>query len=322
MRKITPLILVMFLLSAGTANAANLYIDSEKATFSKDDTFRVQVRIDTDTGECINAAEVVLNYPEEVMEAIDVSKGESIFTLWVEEPQINKDEGRISFAGGIPGGYCGRIAGDPGLTNVIATLIFQPKINDTESVTVPVEFNENQTSVLLNDGRGTEAPLDVYGAEFTIDSSSIEGSGEWFDFLARDETNPEPFTIELSKNNKTFDGKYYIAFSTTDKESGVDHYEILEQKMDDNFLAKLSWFTRNEESWRNASSPYVLKDQTLNSVISVKAIDKAGNERIATLVPPKSLRKSNTISNILVMSAVLALVFAFVAYIKRRFVKK
>jgi len=37
-------------------------------------------------------------------------------------------------------------------------------------------------------------------------------------------------------------------------------------------------------------SPYLLKDQKLKSFIYVKAVDKAGNERIATLAPRYPLK--------------------------------
>jgi hypothetical protein len=40
--------------------------------------------------------------------------------------------------------------------------------------------------------------------------------------------------------------------------------------------------------WVKESSPYVLHDQTLNSIVRVKAIDKAGNEYVATYVPDES----------------------------------
>src|SRR3990167_5867132 len=42
--------------------------------------------------------------------------------------------------------------------------------------------------------------------------------------------------------------------------------------------------------WIKAESPYVLKDQSLNSIIRVKALDKAGNEYIATYIPDESLQ--------------------------------
>ena len=33
--------------------------------------------------------------------------------------QINKENRTVTFAGGIPNGYCGRVNGDPKLTNII-----------------------------------------------------------------------------------------------------------------------------------------------------------------------------------------------------------
>ncbi|MDX1535442.1 MAG: hypothetical protein R3346_01640 [Candidatus Spechtbacterales bacterium] len=318
MKKITPLILVVFLLSANIVNAASLYIDPSGASFSKDDTFTAKIRLNTDSEECINAAEIRIDYPENLINVIDVSDGESIFTLWVEEPKINKDEGFVSFAGGIPGGYCGRIPGDPGLTNVIATLILQPNINADEPVNIPISFTENGNTVLLNDGRGTEASLELYGAEFSIQGTLVEGRGEWFDLLDEDNTAPESFTIELTKNNQVFDGKYYIAFSTTDKGSGIDHYEVLEKQIDDDFLARLFWFTRDDQEWRPAESPYVLRDQDLNSVISVKAVDNAGNERIATLIPPEALRKDNIVEDLVPLLIIGSILGGLVLFVKKK----
>lgn len=39
------------------------------------------------------------------------------------------------------------------------------------------------------------------------------------------------------------------------------------------------------EPYIAGNSPYLLKDQKIKSVIRVKAIDKAGNERLAELAP-------------------------------------
>jgi flagellar biosynthesis/type III secretory pathway M-ring protein FliF/YscJ len=69
-----------------------------------------------------------------------------------------------------------------------------------------------------------------------------------------------------------------------------------------------------------ARSPYVLEDQNLNSVIRVKAIDKAGNEYIATLVPEESLRGVTTqnmiIFALLGLLSLLALIVLFAIVIK------
>jgi hypothetical protein len=84
-----------------------------------------------------------------------------------------------------------------------------------------------------------------------------------------------------------FGGRYYIAFSTTDKQTGIDRYEVREELLSQ--FDTFSWGRANV-SWIETRSPYVLKDQSLNSIIRVRAIDKAGNEYIATLVPDPALR--------------------------------
>jgi hypothetical protein len=75
--------------------------------------------------------------------------------------------------------------------------------------------------------------------------------------------------------------------------------------------------------WVRAESPYVLKDQTLNSIIRVKAIDKAGNEYIATLIPDESLQtiSQNEIITYSVLGAVtvvLLIIGFFMWYYLRR----
>ena len=43
--------------------------------------------------------------------------------------------------------------------------------------------------------------------------------------------------------------------------------------------------TSKAPEWQVASSPYVLQDQSLGSTVRVRAVDKAGNERLAVFVP-------------------------------------
>jgi hypothetical protein len=42
-------------------------------------------------------------------------------------------------------------------------------------------------------------------------------------------------------------------------------------------------------SFKKAESPYVLEDQSLRSYVVVKAVDKAGNERVEILYPRRIL---------------------------------
>ena len=88
---------------------------------------------------------------------------------------------------------------------------------------------------------------------------------------------PEEFTPKIGQDSSVFEGKYFLSFYTTDKMSGTDHYEISEIKDKQ----------QDKDNWKVVKSPYVLEDQTLNSIIKVKAVDKAGNERIAEIIPPE-----------------------------------
>lgn len=285
----TCVLLWFLLLVPRISLGATLYIDPFTAEVLKGDTVTLAVRVDTDEGECINTVDAVLKYSDSV-QAIDVSRGRSILSLWVEDPVLNADEKKITFAGGIPNGYCGRIQGDPSLTNIVAEIVFRApgfSVGRPDNVAALVSF-EPGTRVLLNDGYGTEAPLRTIGSTINLlQEVGTMSSDHWRDVVDRDETPPQPFGVELTREDQVFGGKYFIVFNTTDKQSGVDHYEIIEETRDD--LYSFSW-GRADTPWVEAQSPYVLKDQTLSSVIRVKAIDKAGNAQVTVLVPDDTLR--------------------------------
>ena len=280
--------LFLFLIPESAA-AALLYFDPGAASVHRGDTVTLSLRIDTDEGECINTADVVIEYDAGVR-AVDVSRGNSILNLWLEDPAIDEENRTITFAGGVPGGYCGRIAGDPGLTNVIAELVFRSPglaIGGAANQSAMVKISE-ASQVLLHDGFGTKAPLRVQDATITLLStpgSSVTDT--WLDEIGSDQIPPAPFSITLARDENAFSGKYFITFNTQDKQSGIDHYEVMEEPIEEFNLFK--WGAA-DAPWKVAQSPYVLEDQSLNSTIRVRAIDKAGNETIATLLPDEAIR--------------------------------
>ena len=90
-----------------------------------------------------------------------------------------------------------------------------------------------------------------------------------------DATSPEEFTLQIID----IEGEKYLVFITTDTTSGISHYEVSE--------ISLNWFGKiksgQEIKWETAKSPYLLKDQNLKSALRVKAVDKAGNERLSEI---------------------------------------
>lgn len=271
--------------------AATLYFEPRDAEILRGDTKTVAVRIDTDEGECINAVSAEIFYDGGI-QAVDVSRGNSILSLWVEDPVIDQKSGTISFAGGIPNGYCGRVDGDPRLTNVIAEIVFQAPgftVGGSKSDESRIRFSDT-TEVLLHDGKGSVATLSVFDTALKLsDEVGAAGVDVWRERVASDVTPPEDFSITLTQDETAFSGRHYIVFNTTDKQSGIDHYEVIEEPFD---MFELFNWGATDAPWVEARSPYILTDQTLNSTIRVRAFDKAGNEYIATLVPDETLRSN------------------------------
>lgn len=305
---------VLFFLSVPfTTQAASLYMEPQGATLNRGDTITVPIRLDTDEGECVNVIDAVVRYSGNI-EPVDTSRGRSIVSIWVEDPVINKAERTITFAGGIPNGYCGRIPGDPRLTNTVIELLFRSPgmvvgaVSDSD--VAEITFDE-QSRVLLNDGFGTDAPLRLFGTTVTLSKQvGASVSSEWTERIAADQEPPEEFTIKLERTPTAFSNRYYIVFNTTDKQSGIDHYEVIEEPLSEQRL--FNWGAATAP-WKKTRSPYVLEDQTLNSTIRVRAVDKAGNEYVATLVPDESQRSLSAQSKVMIALVVTALVVFMLA---------
>lgn len=283
---------ITILFSWSVAEAATLYLDPSQDELYIGDTLMVAVRVDVDAEECINVVDATISYPEG-LELVDTSIGSSILRFWPEEPSNNPTTQEVSFVGGIPNGYCGRIKEDPFYTNTLVELVFQlpgTRIGVASSSQRATLAFADSSTVYLNDGRGTAVVPDTLPTAITLHNTQGEVVQDlWNQIVNADVDPPEDFSITLTRDedNKIQNGRYYIVFNTTDKQSGLDHYEVIEEPFDQ--LDLFSW-GRVDAPWITTRSPYVLKDQTLNSIIRVKAVDKAGNEYVATYIPDESLR--------------------------------
>lgn len=261
--KFKNLIIILFLISnfwAFKARAAILYFEPKAGDYSRGDVFLVNLKIDTDR-EKINAGQVELLFPNDKLEVIEISQGNSIFTFWPQPPSFSNESGKITFVGGLPLGFEGE--------GKILTIAFRVIFSENEKSFAEINFSP-ESQVLLNDGQGTKAKLETKKAIFTLYSKQAEIlKNEWEEEIKQDKTPPEPFEISLGKDPLIFNGKYFIVFQTVDQKTGLDHYEVKEGK----------------KPWKKAQSPYLLEDQNLTSKILVKAVDKAGNERISELPP-------------------------------------
>lgn len=278
MKKI--LITTLFLLPA-FSHAATLRIDPAVKEVAPGDVFVASVRVDVAPGECINAVSAAVQYPTNALRLNALSRGESIFSLWIDE-RINHELGQANFTAGIPGGYCGRTAGDPGQTNIVGKIAFQ-YIGTGNAGPVEVSFLP-ETEVVMSDGLGTKADLRTENMTLNIASSGTK-KNEWLEIVKNDTFAPESFVPEIIQDTTMSGQPYFLVFDTTDKQSGVEHYELVEEdprsfgfRLGSRVKAKLSL----------AKSPYILQDQTLSSRIVVRAFDHAGNMQEA-IVPPKHI---------------------------------
>ena len=347
-RLLATIILVLTAFSVPLlAKAAALYLAPSSQTVYRGDTFIVEARLNTE-GKEINTVAADLVFPD-LLEAVDFSEGNSILTLWPKRAAIAA-QGLISFVGGVPQGFVG--------DGLILKVTFKAK----ESGTALIDLGEN-SKVLLNDGKGTEATLMFLEGNYTIvkksdglpgissrthsdqnkwySNSTLHIGWDWsedilYSYLlshdplalpdeipdepegelmwigdmkyrnledgiyyfhlrqtAKNEQQeliwtkratframidtlaPEEFTPKIGQDKAVFEGKYFLRFATRDGLSGTDHFEVMEIK------------DPEHKTWKVAESPYILEDQALNSIIKVRAVDKAGNERVVEIIPPE-----------------------------------
>jgi len=138
------LFLVFFsgLPAATQAAGASLYLAPSRGTFFIGSTFSVSIYLDT-KGNKINAVEVDLKFPPEILQVTTPTAGESFISEWMVPPSYSNIGGTISFKGGIPEG----IVTTAGL---ISTITFRAKSPGKAEV----EFLDS-SKVLLADGKGT-----------------------------------------------------------------------------------------------------------------------------------------------------------------------
>jgi hypothetical protein len=125
--------------------------------------------------------------------------------------------------------------------------------------------------------------------------------------ILQDRTPPEKIEIILGQEEKSFDGKFFIAFNSNDKASGLDYYEVRENNLM-NFLLRRG-------SWLKTANPYPLSEDGLGNIIEVKAVDKAGNIRTGFLVPDKF---NFFFKPTLISSLVVVLLFFLIRKYKKR----
>ena len=233
------------------SSAASFYIEGGKHEFVKGEKFAIIVSLDTEN-ESINAIEGSLLYPHDLLDVVEIRDGNSAITFWIEKMH-ESSSGVLTFSGTTPGGFMQSKA-------FLYTIIFKAMRDGKGQIAL------DNLSVLKNDGQGTNVP--VQALPFSVSISDVNASTESVLGPVEDDEMPEDFKVTLTNDPDIFNNAHILIFSTQDKISGIDHYEV------------------REGAWgffKNVESPYQLNDQSLTQPIFLKAVDHAGNERLVTI---------------------------------------
>ena len=136
------------------ASAATLFISPPSVEVGTGDKLTLDIKIDSE-GVGLNAAQAVIRFPNDILEATGLDKTGSAFSFWLEEPNFSNADGVISFIGGIPYGVTG------GSIQVLK-VTFTAKGTGSGSLTV------SDAAVTASDGSGTNILSKTVSASFMV----------------------------------------------------------------------------------------------------------------------------------------------------------
>ncbi len=268
-------------------DASVLKMSSDFTTLHVGDVFTVDITIDTQA-EMLNAVETSIIFPSNLIAFESSDDGASIVSLWMHKPQFDGSN-TISLSGITPGGFSQKNA---------------PLISLTFKVIDEGQGNieSTQSQLLLHDGLGTQDTVtqeNVHIAVVSGESNIVMNTD--------DDESPEHFVPIIVQDRDMFDGAFALIFSTEDKGSGLDRYEVKEGLLG---------------MYKITQSPYQLVHQSLDTALSVKAIDKNGNVRTEILYPQnlKPWYKDPFLPGTILISCVL--ISLIVGFCVRHFFRK
>ncbi len=265
------LILTSLLICLVPIKSKAVVIFTEKiAPLNQNDTVLIKFMIDTESTE-INSLEgtIEINDPTSIQ---NINLGGSIFNLWPNKPSLNITKKEITFVGGATSGVTG--------TSLrLFTLAVKPEKIQTLS------FQTKSIVAYKNDGQGTSIKLSNKPIKMSVLKPGEQTVDSLKNLIEKDKKTPEPFEINLGYDDSVNEGQYFISFVTTDKDSGISHYEV----------------TEGDFPTVRSGQTYILRDQTLKSKIKVVAIDNAGNTELAVLNNKLNFSWTKTILAVLVL---------------------
>lgn len=215
--KLTILFSLFFFFGINIVSAATLNFSPSSGNFTVGNIFTVNILVNTQ-GAPVNNAEVVVNFPKDLLEVVSTSKSGSIFSLWVEEPTFSNNSGTLSFNGGVP------TPGYNGSSGKAISVVFRVKKIGSASVVF------SSASVRANDGLGTDVLTSKNQANFNLSKAeekpaptpvskptTVEGPVQ---------VSPSITIEELKKVNESDPSAKFLLTSVGKKENSLYKIEI------------------------------------------------------------------------------------------------
>ncbi|MDB5194290.1 MAG: hypothetical protein JWN50_304 [Parcubacteria group bacterium] len=201
-----------------------------------------------DTGfDSVNTLEATVMLPPNV-HISSIADGGSMILIWLKEPVTDENARTITFTGLTPGGF----------TGTHAVFSFTGDFSESDIKTMSV----SHVTALKNDGKGT-----VVRPFLTLEPGTETADAE----------PPVPFLPVVAMSKDLSAGQAFVSFLSEDKGAGIDHYEY----------ATTFIFSPKAGDWQTTGSPLLLSASDASKKIYIKAVDRAGNERIEEINGPK-----------------------------------
>ena len=280
MKRYTFFFFALFILPS-VLFAASMSVD-ESVVLPTTGERSVSVFLDTG-GSTINAIEGdILVFGDVAI--TDIRDGASFISLWTEK--LFFEGNSAHFSGIIPGGFTGE--------GEILSLV----LHGTAEGTATISFSN--VAVFLDDGLGTEEKIEPERVTLEV---SADAQGD----VASDILPPEAFSIGMiNVSEDPTRPLYALIFATDDKQTGIDRYEVQEVASGGEIV---------DSGWKEASSPYILLDQSQKSEYYVRAYDNAGNTQEVVFNPEGSRA-------MIVVMLLVAVLLAIVLFVIHRYARR
>lgn len=161
MRKllIVSFIFTTFFAGVSFVEAATIKLYSSGANFGINQEFEVDIKIDSE-GSSINASQVTIEFPSNILELTEANKSESAFNFWVEEPTISNEDGTVQFVGGTAKGISGKS---------LQILKLKFKAIGVGSADISI----SNAVVTASDGKGTNILSTTEGLNINVGTKSV-----------------------------------------------------------------------------------------------------------------------------------------------------